>query len=99
MKSMSRPVQNQRGQTLIEYLIIVALVGVGSIALVRTVSNQVNSKFASVVKSLGGNVSGKIQNAEYDAKKLNQIDMKNFASGALERKGKNQGSKNEDGDE
>jgi len=83
MKLNSHPLNNQKGQTLIEYLIIVALVGVGSIALMRTVSNQINAKFAHVVKSLGGTVNGTIKNGTLNANAMKSVDMKNFQKGAL----------------
>jgi Flp pilus assembly pilin Flp len=72
---------NQRGQTLIEYLIIVALVGVGSIALMRVVSHGINNKFADVVGALGGSVD---RGAPVRVTKsmLRNRDLKDFASGA-----------------
>lgn len=78
-KSLSHPVRNHRGQTLIEYLIIVALVGVGSIALMRTVSQGINVRFASVVKALGGSVSDS-PNIQVSKSMLKKKDLKNFAN-------------------
>jgi Flp pilus assembly pilin Flp len=85
--------KNQRGQTLIEYLIIVALVGVGSIALVRAVANNVNYRFGSVVKALGGTVETSGSAKEVSASMLKNHDMKNFLNGV--REGKKQGSDND----
>jgi pilus assembly protein Flp/PilA len=82
MNPVSRPIHNQRGQTLIEYLIIVALVGIGSIALMRSVSKQINVKFASVVKGLGGNSEGALTDVTVSASALRTKDMKNFAENA-----------------
>ncbi|MGZ5279962.1 MAG: Flp family type IVb pilin [Pseudobdellovibrionaceae bacterium] len=96
MKLKYHPLNNQKGQTLIEYLIIVALVGVGSIALMRTVSIQINSKFAHVVESLGGTVTGKIGNGRVHADSLKNIDMRNFEKKAL--KGKDDANNGEAGD-
>ncbi len=96
MKQISRPIQNQRGQTLIEYLIIVALVGVGSIALMRAVSKQVNAQFATVVKGLGGNVQGSITDAKISTKSYQNLDMTNFGASSLDSNKKGSQSKNED---
>ena len=48
------PLQNQRGQGLIEYLIIVALMGVATIAIVRTMGEAVSMKFTSITYALNG---------------------------------------------
>jgi Flp pilus assembly pilin Flp len=82
MNSISHPIQNQRGQTLIEYLIIVALVGVGSIALMRSVSKQINVKFATVVKGLGGSTEGSLTDVTVKSSVLKKLDMKNFGENA-----------------
>ncbi len=78
-KRISRPLNNQRGQTLIEYLIIIALVGVGSIALVRTVAHQVNYQFSNVVKGLDGTVTGTGQAARISRDQISKQDLSNFA--------------------
>jgi pilus assembly protein Flp/PilA len=79
MKQLSRPLKNQRGQTLIEYLIIIALVGVGSIALVRTVAKQVNYQFTEVVKGLEGDVRGSAERGTVYTSQGNSQDLSNFA--------------------
>jgi Flp pilus assembly pilin Flp len=45
---------NERGQGLIEYLIIVALMGIATIAIVRVMGQTVASRFASVTYALQG---------------------------------------------
>ncbi len=50
----SRPIRDERGQGLIEYLIIVALMGVAAIAIVRVMGQTVASRFASVTYALQG---------------------------------------------
>ena len=46
--------KNQRGQGLIEYLIIVALMGVATIAIVRVMGQTVSSRFATITNALRG---------------------------------------------
>ena len=44
---------NNRGQGLIEYIIIVAMIAVGAISLIRVLHQSVNSQFAQIAKALG----------------------------------------------
>ncbi len=99
MKIISSSIRNQRGQTLIEYLIIVALVGIGSIGLVKAVSKQVNAKFSHVLKSLDGKVTGSITNANVSTASYKNMDMSNFQSAALDKDNKNRADKNETHDD
>lgn len=45
---------NQRGQGLVEYLVIVALMGVATIAIVRVMGQTVSSRFATITYALKG---------------------------------------------
>jgi Flp pilus assembly pilin Flp len=47
-----RPIKNNKGQTLIEYLIIVVLIGIGSIVAVTKLRQKLNTKFNQVTASL-----------------------------------------------
>ena len=44
--------KSQSGQSLVEYLIIVALIAVGSIAVMRTLSQTIYTRFANVTNAL-----------------------------------------------
>lgn len=46
--------RNQRGQSLIEYLIIVSIIAVGSIAIMRSLGESVYVRFANVTNALQG---------------------------------------------
>lgn len=92
--SMSH-IQNQKGQSLVEYLIIVALVSVGSIAVVRTLSQSMRVRFAHVAKSLGATPSGEISEARLNSSSYESRDLRDFAQGSLSRN-KKSGSSNED---
>lgn len=95
MKTQSH-LHNQRGQTLIEYLIIVALVGVGSIAIMRSVGAQLNVKFAEITQSLGGRMSEKPQSIEVRKSQYGKRDLKDFARGSTSKSGRSdQGSGND----
>lgn len=47
-------IRNARGQGLIEYLVIVALVAVATIGVVRVLGQAVNSRFATITYALQG---------------------------------------------
>jgi pilus assembly protein Flp/PilA len=83
---MMKLVRNQKGQTLIEYLIIVALVGVGSVTLMRAVGQNINSRFADVVYALGGTVEGNRDAAAVSTHMYRKRDMKDFVNGSIDKK-------------
>lgn len=97
MKQIAKPIQNQKGQTLIEYLIIVALVGVGSIALMKAVGQNINAKFAGVVYALGGTVEGDRKASTVSENMYRNRDMRDFVNGTLTKK--NNGSSGDDSEE
>lgn len=73
--------KNQKGQGLIEYLILVALMAVASIAIVRILNQTVNAKLASVTYALQGkkkSVSVETVEESYHSKK----DLADFFNGA-----------------
>lgn len=82
MKKIAKPLKNQRGQGLIEYLIIVALIAVGTMAIMRTVGQSVNVKFAKIAEALGADVQGEIKTATVTETQSNKKDMKDFMQGA-----------------
>lgn len=48
------PAKNQNGQGLVEYLIIVALMGVATITVMRTMQGTVSNRFAHIAATLQG---------------------------------------------
>jgi len=46
---------NSKGQTLIEYLIIVAVIAIGSIFIVKSLGETVKVRFANITNALQGN--------------------------------------------
>lgn len=86
-KQPNKPLKNQKGQGLIEYLILVALVGVAAIAAVKTLSQSVTIKVSEVSKSLGAKVEGRIGRAEVTNSQWKKRDFRNFVSGTLNRGG------------
>ncbi len=77
--------KNNKGQSLVEYLLLVALMAIGTISVLRTLNKTVEVNFANVASSL----QGKSKVATHD--KINKTDfekrdMGNFMSGTSNRK-------------
>lgn len=92
-----KAIKNQKGQGLVEYLIVVAIMAVGALSIIRVVGQSVNVKFASIAKSLGANVEGKIGQAEVKQSQFSKKSMRNFMSGSeSSSKSNNSGNNEED---
>lgn len=76
---------NQRGQGLIEYLILVALLAVGTIVSIRIVGQSLNVKFAKVAESLGAKPQGRIGTVEIQESAWKKKDMRDFMNGSRAR--------------
>lgn len=76
-------IKNKKGQSLVEYLVIVALVAVGSIAIVRVVGANINARFANVANILGGKAAGtNVEVQEVTAGMTKKKDLSNFFDGS-----------------
>ena len=73
---------NQKGQSLVEYLIIVALVAVGTLSVMRVVGQSVQVKFAKIAESLGAEVEGTIATAKVTQTNYKKKDLKDFMQGS-----------------
>jgi Flp pilus assembly pilin Flp len=78
-------IKNQKGQGLVEYLILVALIAVASIAIVRGVSQNIQAKFADVAFSMGATVVGNREAAPIQSDSYKKRDFKDFLSGTLSK--------------
>lgn len=75
--------KNNKGQGLIEYLIIVAIVAVGSIAVIKTVGGNLNVKFATVANALGGKETRAIKAHEVTESMYKKRDFSDFFEGSV----------------
>lgn len=83
-KFATLPIENHKGQSLVEYLILVALMGVASIGIIRTLQSALNSRYASVIHALQG--SGKrAPSVEVNETDILRKDLGNFMNGAARR--------------
>lgn len=84
-------IRNERGQGLIEYLVIVALVAVAGIAVMSVVGQNVRAQFANVASAIQGR-TGSVQLDEVRKSHHKKRDMSDFFGGAAIRE-KNNNSK------
>jgi len=68
--------KNSRGQGLIEYLIIVAIVAIGSIAIVRSLGETIYVRFANITGALQHD--SRATNAQPSAVSQDQIQKRNM---------------------
>lgn len=80
---------NQRGQGLIEYLILVALMGVATISVVSALNQAVKTKFASSIYAIQG-VKKKAAIETLDEKEYQQSDLSDFMNGAVKGRWKSE---------
>lgn len=79
-----KALHNERGQGLVEYLILVALMGVAAIVVVRSLNQTLNAKFTQVIYALRGKQNRvKLESVHKDLYK--KKDLSNFMNGAAPR--------------
>lgn len=71
---------NRRGQAIAEYLILVALIAVGSIAVVRLLQSNIDRNLAKVSNALGGHQEGP-QGLKATESHYKKRDLGNFNDG------------------
>lgn len=81
MKAFRRIIDSQRGQSLIEYLIIVALVAVAAIGMVKVVGYNISAHFANIAKALGGDTND-ISPLQIKSSDIKTHDLGNYMRGA-----------------
>lgn len=72
--------KNQRGQGLIEYLILVAFMAVACIGVVRAINHTVNSKFQEIDYALRG-TKRSVERDDIDKNLSQKRDLSNFMNG------------------
>ena len=83
----------KKGQSLIEYLILVALMAVSSIAIIRVLNQTVKSRFANAVHALQG-TSKKVKTDSIKQTDYQKSDLSDFMNGAASDPNKKKKKKN-----
>lgn len=74
-------IRNQKGQGLVEYLIIVALVAVATIGIMRTLGQNTSAQFANITYALQGS-NKKARKDQVNKTATEKKDLSDFMSGA-----------------
>ena len=77
-------IKNHKGQSLIEYLIIVAMMGIATLGIIRTLQSALNSRYANVIHSLQGD-SKREDKVNIQSSELKKKDLGDFMNGAASR--------------
>lgn len=85
--------KKQNGQGLIEYLIIMALMAIATMAIMRVMSKTVSIKFAQVTEALQGKKSSTpLAVEDIQTQHIKKKDMSDFFNGAVSRGSSSQGA-------
>jgi len=77
--------KNQKGQGLVEYLILLALMGVATIGIVRVLNQNVKAQFANVICGLQGGNCRKAQPERINRNDYRKGDLSDFLNGSRGR--------------
>ncbi len=77
---------NNRGQGLVEYLIIVCLMAVGTMAIMRVMNRTVQGQFARIAVTLQGGDKKSVRLETITEDDYKKRDMSNFFHGARSHK-------------
>lgn len=78
-------VRNQKGQGLVEYLILVALMAVATMGVVTLLSHSVRGKFVQIVDAIQGRPSSRVRFDAPNESDYKKKDMSSFMQGAASR--------------
>ena len=74
--------KNQKGQALVEYLLLVALMVVASFGVVKLLNHSVRGKFVQVIDAVQGRESSRVRFDRPEASDYKKKDMSDFMRGA-----------------
>ena len=74
-------IKNKRGQGMIEYLILVALVAAGTIGVVKVVGQNVRIQYENINRALGAPKKNKLTPKNAEESETDQKDLSSFMEG------------------
>lgn len=78
----NKSVFNEKGQGLIEYLMLVALIAVSTLGVVRVVGHNLSKKYENINRALGAKKQTELQAENASDSFTEQKDLSNFLDGA-----------------
>jgi len=88
---MKKFIGNKNGQGLVEYLILVALIAVGSLAVVRVVGQNVAKQYENINIALGAKDENRTTINNAPESTLAKKDLSNFLNGVRSENKKDNG--------
>lgn len=82
---LTRNFKNQKGQGLLEYIILIALVGVASMGMVRLLQHSIKANFANVIFALQDDNRRKASAERVTEEDLRKADFGDFMNGAASK--------------
>lgn len=76
------PIQNQKGQGLVEYLVLVALISVATIGVIKVVGKNLAKQYENINRAMGAKTSEKLEIENASSANLKQKDLSNFIDGS-----------------
>ncbi len=73
---------NRSGQSLIEYLLLTALLAIATMGVVRVLGHSVSGKFAQIAKSIQGDHQTKVNFEKVQTSDYSKKDMGDFMTGS-----------------
>lgn len=73
---------NIKGQGMIEYMILVALIAIGTIGVVRVVGYNIGVQYENINRAMGAKNTGQLTIQNADATQLNKKDLADFLNGS-----------------
>ena len=82
-----KQLKNNRGQGLVEYMVIVALMAVATMGIMRILSKTTAGKLTQITQSLqGGEASISVKFEQVKKEDLRKKDMRDFFKGSRSRR-------------
>lgn len=75
-------IKNNKGQGLIEYIVLVALIAVTTIGVIKVVGNNLSAQYENINRALGAKNSRSLQITNASDSSLKQKDLSNFMDAA-----------------
>jgi Flp pilus assembly pilin Flp len=88
-----KKIKNNKGQGMIEYLIIVAIIAIGSISVMKVVGANLNVQFGNIAQALGGTASKKIEAHQVTDSMTRKKDLSSFFEDSVNSDSKSKNGK------
>ena len=73
--------RDRKGQGLVEYMVLVALITAGTIGVIRVVSYNIGIQYENINRALGAKAPNQLQAVSAEQSILNKKDLSNFLNG------------------